>query len=107
MNQGRPTHQTTASELRSTRTIAASYLNSPETVLFCPSEGADSSEADAWRLLQVSEEAWDSEREEYRRALRQRSARYRKRFTKSCPPSKALNQSGCRRTGTSIPVSGP
>uniref|UniRef100_A0ACB8FTG5 Uncharacterized protein n=1 Tax=Sphaerodactylus townsendi TaxID=933632 RepID=A0ACB8FTG5_9SAUR len=36
-----------------------------------PSEGADSSEAEAWRMLQASEEAWDSEREEYRRALHQ------------------------------------
>uniref|UniRef100_A0ACB8EC32 Uncharacterized protein n=1 Tax=Sphaerodactylus townsendi TaxID=933632 RepID=A0ACB8EC32_9SAUR len=35
-----------------------------------PSEGADSSEAEAWRMLQASEEAWDSEREEYCRALR-------------------------------------
>uniref|UniRef100_A0ACB8F7Z7 Uncharacterized protein n=1 Tax=Sphaerodactylus townsendi TaxID=933632 RepID=A0ACB8F7Z7_9SAUR len=33
------------------------------------SEGADLSEAEAWWMLQVSEEAWDSEREEYHRAL--------------------------------------
>uniref|UniRef100_A0ACB8F4Z6 Uncharacterized protein n=1 Tax=Sphaerodactylus townsendi TaxID=933632 RepID=A0ACB8F4Z6_9SAUR len=36
-----------------------------------PSEGADLSEAEAWRMLQVLEEAWDSEREEYRQAVRQ------------------------------------
>uniref|UniRef100_A0ACB8ETU7 Uncharacterized protein n=1 Tax=Sphaerodactylus townsendi TaxID=933632 RepID=A0ACB8ETU7_9SAUR len=35
-----------------------------------PSEGADLLEAETWRMLQVSEEAWDSEREEYLRALR-------------------------------------
>uniref|UniRef100_A0ACB8EC76 Uncharacterized protein n=1 Tax=Sphaerodactylus townsendi TaxID=933632 RepID=A0ACB8EC76_9SAUR len=37
-----------------------------------PLEGANSSEAEALRLLQGSEKAWDSEREEYRRVLRKR-----------------------------------
>uniref|UniRef100_A0ACB8F088 Uncharacterized protein n=1 Tax=Sphaerodactylus townsendi TaxID=933632 RepID=A0ACB8F088_9SAUR len=36
-----------------------------------PSEGADSSEAKAWRMLRALEEAWDSEREEYCQALHQ------------------------------------
>uniref|UniRef100_A0ACB8EMY7 Uncharacterized protein n=1 Tax=Sphaerodactylus townsendi TaxID=933632 RepID=A0ACB8EMY7_9SAUR len=35
-----------------------------------PSEAAGSSEAEAWQILQASEEAWDSECEGYRQALR-------------------------------------
>uniref|UniRef100_A0ACB8F7L2 Uncharacterized protein n=1 Tax=Sphaerodactylus townsendi TaxID=933632 RepID=A0ACB8F7L2_9SAUR len=36
-----------------------------------PFEVADSSEAEAWRMLQASDEAWDFEREEYHQALHQ------------------------------------
>uniref|UniRef100_A0ACB8FCB6 Uncharacterized protein n=1 Tax=Sphaerodactylus townsendi TaxID=933632 RepID=A0ACB8FCB6_9SAUR len=41
------------------------------SVAGCPSEVADSSEAEAWWMLQASEEAWDSQREEYCRVLHQ------------------------------------